>query len=555
MAVSRLSRVSLRAEPADLDALLTDLIRFGRFHPSHREGLSQDIRLLLVASRAQAVNGPATELYPDPAFAGTREGVGPVPAVRATGVADLLTEFDRSHDAIERVAKLLRDSADRQSVATTLQTIRDSSLALFHAVERVRASREPDGTLAIEGYVPTAELESFRARVGRFLVRSEPVKTRGPDDPYIPTLLVNPRVIALFEEFTLQRGIPKYNEIDPTPVVALVFPLFFGLMFGDVGHGLALLAFGLYLAFRTRFVYWGRLMVVFAVAATAVGLLRGVVFGLTFVSPLARVVHLPPAVSADATFVYVPLLIEAAILIGTLHLTSAYVIALVNEVKSMRYGEALLGALPTLLLYASLVGFGLAVLGTNFQPGTVFHSAQPTPFFEDFLGVYVPVGTVATLTVPVILVSLAVLVAGPSVLAYRSARVRPGRKALRALREGLLRGLSRPSEFFLNTVSYIRLAALLITNTLLAVLIAGTLAYGLPGIVLAAVLNVLVMAMEGLIVYLQDMRLHWFEWLPKFYAGTGTAFRPLRVSGERFSVVWDRAPPLDRTDRQAVGGG
>lgn len=538
MAVSPLSRVTLTTSVGGLDRLLTELLRFGRFHPSHREGLVQDIHLLLVLSRAQACYGRASELYRHPAFDGTAAEDRPRAEFHAEGVDELLGQFEQSLDTIDRTADLLHAREDRQSFADTLQAIRDASLALFHALERILVVAGAAGELTLEGYVPGREVDRLKRLVGDTLRSAVPVGTRGPDDPYIPTLLVNPRVVALFEDFTVQRGIPKYNEIDPTPLVALVFPLFFGLMFGDVGHGLVLLGVGSYLVLRTRYVYWGKLLVVFSVSATAVGFLRGAFFGVPFSTPFHAVLSLPAVVSASSTFVYIPLLLEAALLIGTFHLASAYVIAFLNQVKSERYGEALLGALPTLVLYASLVPLGLAVVGAGLAPTTVFSDTSSTPFFAEFLGVDIPVNLVARIASPLVLGSYVVLVAGPSILAYRTARFKRARKALRALREGLLRGLSRPSEFFLNTVSYIRLAALLITNTLLAVLIAGTLRYGPIGIAVAAFLNLLVMAMEGLIVYLQDMRLHWFEWLPKFYAGTGTAFRPVELRGPRFEVRW-----------------
>jgi len=47
-----------------------------------------------------------------------------------------------------------------------------------------------------------------------------------------------------------------------------------------------------------------------------------------------------------------------------------------------------------------------------------------------------------------------------------------------------------------------------------------------------------VISLEGVIVYIQDMRLQLYEWLSQFYAGTGTAFIPLLSRGEHFTVRW-----------------
>jgi len=58
------------------------------------------------------------------------------------------------------------------------------------------------------------------------------------------------------------------------------------------------------------------------------------------------------------------------------------------------------------------------------------------------------------------------------------------------------------------------------------------------GVAVAGLLNVAVISLEGVIVYIQDMRLQLYEWLSQFYAGTGTPFVPLVSGGAHFSVNW-----------------
>ena len=96
----------------------------------------------------------------------------------------------------------------------------------------------------------------------------------------------------------------------------------------------------------------------------------------------------------------------------------------------------------------------------------------------------------------------------------------------------------KPVEFFINTLSYVRLGVLLITTTLLASLVAGTLSVGLSGLFLAIFLNVMIIALEGVIVYVQDMRLHLYEWFSQFYSGTGVPFAPLASGGPHFRLAW-----------------
>ena len=62
----------------------------------------------------------------------------------------------------------------------------------------------------------------------------------------------NPRLFRPFELIVRLMPLPRYGSLDPTPFVAVFFPMFFGLILGDVGYGLALAALGLVLRARSR---------------------------------------------------------------------------------------------------------------------------------------------------------------------------------------------------------------------------------------------------------------------------------------------------------------
>jgi V/A-type H+-transporting ATPase subunit I len=87
-----------------------------------------------------------------------------------------------------------------------------------------------------------------------------------------------------------------------------------------------------------------------------------------------------------------------------------------------------------------------------------------------------------------------------------------------------------------NTISYSRILALLMAHwaLLLVVYQVSGLVEGLGvlGLVLSAVVvvfgNLFVMALEGLIVFIHTLRLHFYEWFSKFYAGTGTEFKAFK---------------------------
>ena len=60
-----------------------------------------------------------------------------------------------------------------------------------------------------------------------------------------PVLLDNPRFVRTFETITDSQGFPKKGELDPTPMIAIMWPIFYGIMFADLGHGLLLMGMGL----------------------------------------------------------------------------------------------------------------------------------------------------------------------------------------------------------------------------------------------------------------------------------------------------------------------
>jgi V/A-type H+-transporting ATPase subunit I len=261
-----------------------------------------------------------------------------------------------------------------------------------------------------------------------------------------------------------------------------------------------------------------------------------------FASPIQRFFPLTQALSAGFTLQNIPLILEIAIVIGTFHLATAYAISFVNEIRSSSYLEAFLNKLATLVLYGSMIPFGLAVAGTGLQFNELYTSTSNTPFFNQLLGVNVPVSLLAKDSLPLILGSLVALVISHPFAAYYSSH--KTKKVVRAIGPGLLEIVLKPFEFFTNVLSYVRLGVLLITTYVLGSLVAGVLVYGILGVVFATFLNIMVIAMEGLIVYIQDMRLHLYEWLSKFYIGTGMPFVPLVSNGQFFSVTLGAQPIL-----------
>ena len=74
----------------------------------------------------------------------------------------------------------------------------------------------------------------------------------------VPVALRNPGILSPFELLVNTYARPRYEEIDPTALIAITFPLLYGAMFGDVGHGLVLAAIGWFLSQQVD--SWSRLL-------------------------------------------------------------------------------------------------------------------------------------------------------------------------------------------------------------------------------------------------------------------------------------------------------
>ncbi len=130
-------------------------------------------------------------------------------------------------------------------------------------------------------YVPSSDVDSVNAELskaagGAIHIAEEELG----EEEETPIKLRNPKALKSFEFFTNLYSLPKYNEFDPTMLMAFTFPLFFGFMLGDVGYGLITLLF--FYALRRK-VPAGKdffnILMVSSVSAILFGFLYGEVFG------------------------------------------------------------------------------------------------------------------------------------------------------------------------------------------------------------------------------------------------------------------------------------
>ena len=90
-----------------------------------------------------------------------------------------------------------------------------------------------------------------------------------------PTLLKNSKFSTPFEFFTHIYGTPGYREIDPTPIIAFFYTLFFGIMFGDIGQGFVVIILGF--IYRTHSL--GQIAIRIGISSMFFGTAFGSIFG------------------------------------------------------------------------------------------------------------------------------------------------------------------------------------------------------------------------------------------------------------------------------------
>jgi len=159
-----------------------------------------------------------------------------------------------------------------------------------------------------------------------------------------PTKLKNLPIIRQFEFFTRLYGLPEYGEIDPTPVLAITYTLLFGLMFGDIGHGLVLSLLGIIIAQKYH-PNLGGIMTIVGLSAAFFGLLYGSIFGVEF-----RPIWGRPHTDIMSTLLYAGFLGAGLILVSIF-------LNMYNAFKQKKIIDFLFGAngLSGLIFYISIV--------------------------------------------------------------------------------------------------------------------------------------------------------------------------------------------------------
>jgi V/A-type H+-transporting ATPase subunit I len=447
----------------------------------------------------------------------------------------------------------------KESLLTKVLSLHEAAKVAKDVLE---ATRKPGGTrnfALIQGYIPKQMEKKFRNMTKDYVSIIEDVHLHADKhgggggeekEEILPTLLTNKSYTRTFEVVTETQGIPRYGEIDPTPIIAFVWPAFYGLMFADFGHGILL--FGLGMLFRYRgngsLRTWGTLIAASGAAAALAGLGTGEMFGFHFeeiaiLAPIFEPLHgfVGLLSVSELTFERVVMILEISIAIGIVHLLMAYFLRLRADFKQGNRLLVFYHDIPTILQYFAVVALILAAIGSGYDIIGMFGitgvtHTEPVPWLTVVFGDWVTVDLVAKAAPLVIIATVVIMIIG-------GIKEEKHLKAQGRDEGGGLVGIIvevimvRIIEMLSNTISYSRLGIMLLVHAALLVTVNDSFEHG-GGYAVLIGGNIGVMLIEGLIVYIQTIRLHLYEWFPKWYVGEGTEFKKIVPKMLYSNFVW-----------------
>lgn len=334
----------------------------------------------------------------------------------------------------------------------------------------------------IYGWLPESEFKVLRQKLdenfaGKVLVEESEIAEK--DFSRVPTALSNPAYFEPFELFTRLLPMPPYASFDLTPFIGIFFPIFFGMMLGDMGYGLLLLFVALFLVrrfpARKTIRDAGKILFISSLYTVLFGFLYGEFFGTLGHTYL----HLEPVLidrhnSIVALFCF-------AVAVGVVHVLIGLVLGVILALKHHATKEAVVKMVNIFIILC------LTLLIISYFMPAIDHVQQP---------LLITIGIVVTILI-------------------------------------IVGGLIAPLELLKNVgniISYARIMAIGLTSVLLAYVanyMAGRIGSVWAGILVAILLHFFNILLGVFAPTIHSLRLHYVEFLSKFMGPGGKEFKPL----------------------------
>lgn len=316
-----------------------------------------------------------------------------------------------------------------------------------------------------------------------------------------PTRLSNRGIFKPFQMFVTMYGLPAYNELDPTKFVALTYAFMFGVMFGDVGQG-ACLVIGGYLLYRLKHMNIAGIISFCGLFSVFFGFMYGSLFGFEHVIPT---LWMKPMASENIMTTLI-----LAVCFGVGLIIAAMIIQIINSIRQKNPGSAL--------------------VGTNGLTGLIFYIAVIYIVVTKLIPAMGPTRFMALLVALIIICLFAIAFAEPIQAKINRQKFRLHEGPVMFVTESIFELVEILLSFLTNSVSFIRVGAFALSHAgmmSVVMMLSNIENTTTPvGIIIVIFGNILISALEGLIVGIQVLRLEYYEMFSRFYSGTGREFKP-----------------------------
>ncbi len=425
--------------------------------------------------------------------------------------ADNIRSLDNHIAALERQAEEHRDHiASLGDKRNLLRLCADRACQEISREENKARLIDTDAAYLLEGWLPADKEPDLAKLLSGFSCAWETADPMPEEYPQVPVKLKNNLITRSMNTITEMYSLPAYDGVDPNPLMAPFFILFFGMIMADMGYGLLMIIASAVVLLKQKPKNPSFMEMIFWCGISTV--LWGAASGGFFGDMIPQLVTmLNPNSTFEMPALFTPLNDIVAIMIGSLALGFIQVITgmTISVVKKSKDGQFIDALFSEISWWIVLGGLALFLCGAM----------------------------VAGLPPVLATVGKVMLIAGFLMLALGGTREAKGFGKVTSFIGIIYNGVT---GFFSDILSYIRLMALMVSGSVIASVFntLGATTGIVPAFILISLLgNALNLALSLLGAYVHDLRLQCLEFFGRFYKEGGMPYQPLSIDTKYIDVI------------------
>ncbi len=425
--------------------------------------------------------------------------------------ADNIRSLDNHIAALERQAEEHRDHiASLGDKRNLLRLCADRACQEISREENKARLIDTDAAYLLEGWLPADKEPDLAKLLSGFSCAWETAAPMPEEYPQVPVKLKNNLITRSMNTITEMYSLPAYDGVDPNPLMAPFFILFFGMIMADMGYGLLMIIASAVVLLKQKPKNPSFMEMIFWCGISTV--LWGAASGGFFGDMIPQLVTmLNPNSTFEMPALFTPLNDIVAIMIGSLALGFIQVITgmTISVVKKSKDGQFINALFSEISWWIVLGGLALFLCGTM----------------------------VAGLPPVLATVGKVMLIVGFLMLALGGTREAKGFGKVTSFIGIIYNGVT---GFFSDILSYIRLMALMVSGSVIASVFntLGATTGIVPAFILISLLgNALNLALSLLGAYVHDLRLQCLEFFGRFYKEGGMPYQPLSIDTKYIDVI------------------